>query len=76
MRDHPPLFQLSSNGGIPRDRVLDALRNPQFVRQTIAMGRCFLCRAEEVDVTGLCLICRSFLNDEERQAAQTYYDAV
>jgi hypothetical protein len=55
---------------------LDALRNPRFVAQSIRTGRCFHCRANELDVTGLCLLCRSFLNDEERRAAQVYYDGV
>ena len=72
----PPLFQLSANGGVPRDRVLDALQNPRFVQQAISSGRCFLCRADDLDATGLCLICRSFLNDEERAAAQALYDAM
>ena len=71
-----PLFQISANGGVPRDRVLDALQNPQFVQQSIRTGRCFQCRTQEIDVTGLCLICRSFLNDEERRAAQVYFDGV
>jgi hypothetical protein len=68
-------FSLSVNGGIPRGHVLTALQNPKFVERSVKGGRCFLCRAEDIDVTGLCLVCRSFLSDEERQACQTYYDA-
>ncbi len=69
-------FQLSANGGLSRQRTLDALRNPKFVARAVATGRCFHCAATDIDATGLCLICRSFLSDEERQAAQVYYNAV
>jgi hypothetical protein len=69
-------FQLSANGGVPRDRVLEALGNPRLVSNAVKISKCFQCYAEDVDVTGLCLICRSFLTDEERAAAQRYYDAV
>jgi hypothetical protein len=68
-------FQLSANGGVPRDRVLDALKNPRFVANAVKIRKCFQCYADDIDVTGLCLICRSFLTDEERSAAQSYYDA-
>ena len=66
----------SVNGGLPRHLALDALRNPKFVARAVALGRCFLCAATDVDVTGLCLICRSFLSDEERQATRVYYESV
>ena len=69
-------FQLSANGGLPRYLTLQALANPKFIARAVATGRCFLCAASDIDVTGLCLICRSFLSDEERQAAQAYYYGV
>ena len=69
-------FQLSANGGLPRHLTLDALLNPRYVARAVTVGRCFLCAASDIDVTGLCLICRSFLSDEERQAAQVYYDGI
>lgn len=69
-------FQLTANGGLPRYLTLDALRNPRFIARAVASGRCFHCSATDIDVTGLCLICRSFLSDEERKAAQTYYHAL
>lgn len=74
MKNADSLSEYSTNGGVPRDRILDALQNHRFVQQSIRTGRCFQCREQEIDVTGLCLICRSFLNDEERKAAQFYYD--
>jgi len=67
-------FQLSSNGGVPRWMVLEVLGNPKLVRRAVESGRCFQCQATDIDPTGLCLICRSFLSDEERQAAQRYYN--
>lgn len=67
-------FSLSANGGLPRERVLDALRSPKFVAAAVKRGKCFQCFGEDVDATGLCLICRSFLNDEERAAALVYYE--
>ena len=69
-------FQLTANGGLPRHLTLQALENRKFIARAVAIGRCFLCAASDIDVTGLCLICRSFLSDEERQAAQPYYDGV
>ena len=69
-------FQVSANGGLPRYLTLDALRNPQYIARAVARGRCFLCAASDIDATGLCLICRSFLSDEERRAAQSYYEAI
>jgi hypothetical protein len=66
-------FTLSANGGIPRDRVLETLRSPKRVAVAVKAGRCFLCRAMDIDVTGLCLVCRTFLSDEEREAARVYY---
>ncbi len=69
-------FSLSANGGVARHLVLEILlHRPRFVARAVEIGRCFLCMASEVDVTGMCLICRSFLSDEEREAAQAYYDA-
>ena len=76
MRNSDDLFLYSINGGLPRHQVLHALQTPRFVKQAVKVGRCFQCRAQEIDVTGLCLICRSFLNDEERRAAQVYYDGI
>jgi hypothetical protein len=78
-RDRPienDYFSLSANGGVPRDRVLLALQNPKLVANAVKRGKCFQCFAVDIDQTGLCLICRSFLTDEERAAAQVYYDAV
>ena len=69
-------FQLSANGGLPRYRTLEALGNRKFIARAVNSGRCFLCAAADIDATGLCLICRSFLSDEERAAAQVYYDAL
>ncbi len=66
-------FSLSANGGVPRDRVIEILRNPKLVAQAIKRGRCFQCQAIDIDPTGLCLICRTFLSDEEREVAQSYY---
>ncbi|HSV74960.1 MAG TPA: hypothetical protein VLH79_14465 [Chthonomonadales bacterium] len=77
-RRHRPLndyFSLSANGGVPRDRLLETLRNPRAVRQAVRLMRCLLCRAADIDVTGLCLVCRTFLSDEEREACRPYYDA-
>ena len=68
-------FQLTANGGLPRYLTMEALRNPKFVARAVRSGRCFLCAAADIDATGLCLICRSFLSDEERNAAQVYYEA-
>ncbi len=68
-------FQLSSNGGVSRDRVIEILRNPKLVGHAVKRGRCFQCQATDIDSTGLCLICRTFLSDEEREVAQTYYAA-
>ena len=76
LRSSNDLFSLSANGGVPRERVLDALHNPRIVAEAVRVGRCFQCKAVDVDVTGLCLVCRSFLSDEEREAARVYYDAV
>jgi hypothetical protein len=69
-------FSLSANGGVPRDRVLLTLKNPKFVANAVKRGKCFQCFALDIDQTGLCLVCRSFLTDEERAVAQVYYDAV
>ena len=77
-RDRPPsndYFSLSANGGVPRHHVLEVLKNPKRVAQAVRRGRCFQCYADDIDATGLCLICRSFLSDEEREAARIYYDA-
>ena len=54
--------------------VIVALKNPRFVSEARRVGKCFMCKAKEVDNTGLCLICRTYLNDEERAIAQSYYD--
>ena len=67
-------FSLSANGGVPRWRVIEILRTPKLVAHAVKAGRCFQCRAHDIDQTGLCLICRSFLSDEERAVAQAYYD--
>ena len=67
-------FTLSGNGGVARERVLLALQNPKLVAEAVRVGKCFQCKANEVDITGLCLVCRTYLNDEERAAAQDYYD--
>ncbi len=67
-------FSLSANGGIARDRVLWALKNPKLVANAVKRGKCFQCFALDIDQTGLCLICRSFLTDEERSAAHVYYE--
>ena len=67
-------FKLSANGGVPRYRVLLVLQTPKWVTQAVKRGKCFQCLADDIDPTGLCLICRSYLNDEERAAAQRYYD--
>jgi len=78
-RDKPinnDYFSLSANGGVARDRVLLILQNPKLVAGAVKRGKCFQCFAVDIDQTGLCLICRSFLSDEERHAAQRYYDAV
>ena len=69
-------FSLSANGGVARDRVLLALQNPKLVANAVKRGKCFQCLALDIDQTGLCLICRSFLTDEERDVARIYYDAV
>ncbi len=68
-------FSLSANGGVPRDRVLEVLLNPKLVARAVRSGRCFLCRHPEIDPAGLCVVCRTFLSDEEREAARVYYDA-
>lgn len=67
-------FSLSANGGLARERIFAYLKNPKLVAQTVRRGKCAQCFAEDIDATGLCLICRSFLTDEEREAAQPYYD--
>jgi hypothetical protein len=67
-------FSLSANGGVPRERVLEVLLNPRLVAAAVKRGRCLQCLASDPDPTGLCLICRSFLNDEERAAANVYYE--
>jgi hypothetical protein len=67
-------FSLSANGGLPRYRLLEYLQRPKLVKQAAATGRCMMCRATDIDQTALCLVCRSFLSDEERKAAQIYYD--
>lgn len=69
-------FSLSANGGVPRDRVLLTLQDPKFVANAVKRGRCFQCFALDIDQTGLCLVCRSFLTDEERAIAEFYYEAV
>lgn len=69
-------FSLSANGGVPRDRLLETLKNPRTVRLAVRLERCLLCRASDVDVTGLCLVCRTFLSDEEREACRPYYEAM
>lgn len=77
-RDKPidnDYFSLSANGGVSRERVLLWLQNPKLVANAVKRGKCFQCFAADIDQTGLCLICRSFLTDEERAAAQRYYDA-
>jgi hypothetical protein len=61
---------------VPRERVLEALQNRRLVANAVKIGKCFQCYAEDIDVTGLCLICRSFLTDEERSVARQYYDAL
>lgn len=68
-------FKLTVNGGVPRDLVLEALQNPRFIGRAVRSGRCFMCRQPEVDRSGLCLVCRTFLSDEEREAARVYLDA-
>jgi len=67
-------FSLSANGGLPRYRLLEFLGRPRLVKQAVDSGKCVLCRAVDIDQSSLCLICRSFLSDEERQAAQVYYE--
>jgi hypothetical protein len=67
-------FSLSANGGLPRYLLLDFLSKPKLVAQAVRSARCTLCRAADIDQTSLCLVCRSFLSDEERKAAQYYYD--
>ncbi|MEP6753935.1 MAG: hypothetical protein ABJA67_00415 [Chthonomonadales bacterium] len=69
-------FSLSANGGVPRHMVIDALKNPRLVAEARRVNKCFMCKARETDKTGLCLVCRTYLNDEERVAAQAYYDGV
>jgi hypothetical protein len=78
MRRNPnnEYFQITANGGLPRHLALEALRNPKFIARAVAAGRCFLCAASDIDATALCLICRSFLSDEERRASQVYYETV
>ncbi len=71
-----PLFDDSVNGGVPRYRVLEILLNAKWVERAVKSGRCFVCKATDIDQTGLCLICRSFLSDEERAATEPYYQAV
>ncbi len=77
MRNRPfnDYFQLAANGGVPRDRVLEVLRNPKLVAVAVKAGRCLLCRHTPIDAAGLCEMCLTFLSDEERNAAQAYYDA-
>jgi hypothetical protein len=78
-RDKPvnnDYFSLSANGGVARDRVLLVLRNPKLVANAVKRGKCFQCFALDIDQTGLCFICRNFLNDEERAACRQYYDDV
>lgn len=70
------LYTLAKNGGVPRDQVLRVLITPRIVKQAVKIGRCFQCKSDDIDVTGLCLLCRSYLNDEERKAAQFFYDAI
>ena len=67
-------FSLSANGGLPRYKLLEFLDRPKLVKQAVASGRCVLCRAADIDQTSLCFICRSFLSDDERDAAQVYYE--
>jgi hypothetical protein len=79
MKRNPPnndYFQLTANGGLPRHLALEALQSPKFIARAVATGRCFLCAASDIDNTALCLICRSFLSDEERRASQVYYESV
>jgi hypothetical protein len=68
-------FSLSANGGVARDRVILVLRNPKLVGNAVKRGKCFQCFAVDIDQTGLCFVCRSFLTDEERAVAQVYYES-
>ena len=70
----PEVRSNSINGGVPQERILESLKTPKFIQRAVKSGRCFVCRAQDIDVTGLCLVCRSFLNDEEREATRPYYD--
>ena len=63
----------SVNGGIPRNQVLEVLRNSKWVENAVRIGRCFVCRDSDIDETGLCFICRAYLSSEEREAADKYY---
>jgi len=67
-------FSLSANGGVARERVLNVLKNPKFVANAVKRGKCFQCFGADIDQSGLCFVCRSFLTDEERAAAQMYYE--
>lgn len=69
-------FSLSANGGIPRERLLETLKKPKAVAHAVSLGRCLMCKATDIDASGLCMVCRAFLSDEEREACRQYYEGV
>jgi hypothetical protein len=58
--------------GIPRDKLVVALRDRRLVAEARRVGFCILCRRSPVNEAGLCEICYSGLDGEELRLATTW----
>ncbi len=57
---------------IPRDQLRWALSNAEVIRKARRVGRCLLCRRDEVNEAALCQVCWALLSDEELAAASRW----
>ncbi|MCL5283482.1 MAG: hypothetical protein M1330_02035 [Armatimonadetes bacterium] len=70
--EEPPKKPVGDNGGVPRERLIEVLKMPKMVANAVKAQRCLLCRAPETGKSGLCRVCRAYLNEVESEAAQAY----
>ena len=62
--------------GLPRHRLLWAMRRGDFVREARRLDQCLLCRARRVNEAGLCDLCYSMLATDELRWAEKWLAGV